>query len=132
MSVNLNASSNNSKNDAQLRSQRLVSVDTLRGLVMVLMTLDHTRNFFSNVGFNPLDLEQSNIPLFFTRWITHLCAPSFIFLAGVAAYLSLKRGKTKQELASFLFIRGFWLIFLELTVVQGYFILKMPFIVSKV
>lgn len=118
MSINLNTSSNNSINDAQLRTKRLISVDTLRGLVMILMTLDHTRDFFSNVSFNPLDLEQSNIFLFFTRWITHLCAPSFIFLAGVAAYLSLKRGKTQRELARFLFIRGFWLIFLELTVVS--------------
>ncbi len=118
MSINLNTSSNNFKNDAQLRNKRLVSVDTLRGLVMILMTLDHTRNFFSNISFNPLDLEQSNIPLFLTRWITHLCAPSFVFLAGVAAYLSLKRGKTQQQLARFLFIRGFWLIFLELTVVS--------------
>lgn len=118
MSINLNTFSNNFKNDAQLRNKRLVSVDTLRGLVMILMTLDHTRNFFSNISFNPLDLEQSNIPLFLTRWITHLCAPSFVFLAGVAAYLSLKRGKTQQQLARFLFIRGLWLIFLELTVVS--------------
>ena len=118
MDINSNVSSSSPKNDDQFKIKRLVSIDLLRGLVMVLMTLDHTRDFFSNVGFNPLDIEQSNIPLFLTRWITHLCAPSFVFLAGVAAYLSLQRGKTKQELARFLLIRGFWLIFLELTVVS--------------
>ncbi|MEA5597708.1 DUF1624 domain-containing protein [Rivularia sp. UHCC 0363] len=118
MHLNPNTSINDSKNQDQSKIKRIVSVDLLRGLVMVLMTLDHTRDFFSNVRFNPLDIDQSNIFLFLTRWITHLCAPSFIFLAGVAAYLSLKRGKTKQQLARFLLIRGFWLIFLELTIVS--------------
>ena len=118
MSISSNIFSNNLKNDNQSLTQRLISIDLLRGLVMILMTLDHTRNFFSNVGFNALDLNQSNIPLFLTRWVTHLCAPSFIFLAGIAACLSLKRGKTKPQLAHFLLIRGFWLIFLELTVVS--------------
>ena len=118
MNINSNISEDKAKKDPQLKIKRLVSIDLLRGLVMVLMTLDHTRAFFSNVGFNPLDIEQSNIPLFLTRWITHLCAPSFVFLAGIAAYLSLQRGKTKPELARFLLIRGFWLIFLELTLVS--------------
>ncbi|MDJ0697497.1 heparan-alpha-glucosaminide N-acetyltransferase domain-containing protein [Mastigocoleus sp. MO_188.B34] len=118
MGFNLDTSSNNPKNDDQLKIKRLVSVDLLRGLVMALMTLDHTRAFFSNASFNPLDIEKSNIPLFFTRWITHLCAPSFILIAGIAAYLSLQRGKTKKQLSRFLVIRGFWLIFLELTVVS--------------
>ena len=118
MPISSNISSNSPKNDSQPRTQRLVSIDLLRGLVMILMTLDHTRDFFSNVGFNPLDLNQSNIPLFLTRWITHLCATSFILLAGLAAFLSLKRGKTKAQLARFLVIRGFWLIFLELTVIS--------------
>ncbi len=85
---------------------------------MVLMTLDHVRGFFSNADFNPLDLTQSNIPLFLTRWVTHLCAPTFIFLAGISAYLSLKRGKTKQQLSRFLLLRGLWLVFLDLTVVR--------------
>ena len=99
-------------------SKRIVSIDLLRGLVMVLMVLDHTRIFFSNVGFNPLDLTQSNPILFLTRWVTHLCATSFIFLAGVSVYLSLKRGKTKVEMSRFLLIRGLWLIFLELTIIS--------------
>ena len=118
MPISSPLSSYNLKNDHQPLTQRLVSIDLLRGLVMVLMTLDHTRNFFSNVDFNPLDIERSNLPLFLTRWITHLCAPSFIFLAGLAAFLSLKRGKTKPQLARFLLIRGFWLIFLDLTLVS--------------
>ena len=118
MPISSNISSNSPKNDNQPIIQRLVSIDLLRGLVMILMTLDHTRDFFSNVGFNPLDLNQSNIPLFLTRWITHLCATSFILLAGLAAFLSLKRGKTKPQLTRFLLIRGCWLIFLELTVVS--------------
>jgi len=100
------------------RTKRLVSIDLLRGLVMVLMALDHVRGFFSNPGFNPLDIDQSNAPLFFTRWVTHLCAPSFILLAGIAAYLSLQRRKNKKELSKFLLIRGVWLIFLDLTVVS--------------
>jgi uncharacterized membrane protein len=113
-----NPLSHDSQNDDQHLIKRIVSIDLLRGLVMVLMTLDHTRDFFSNVHFNALDIEQSNLPLFLTRWITHLCAPSFIFLAGLAAHLSLKRGKTKPELSRFLLLRGFWLIFLELTIVS--------------
>ncbi|NEQ35850.1 MAG: DUF1624 domain-containing protein [Okeania sp. SIO3I5] len=107
-----------SKNPNQNRTPRILSIDILRGLVMVLMTLDHVRTFFSNANFNPLDLTESNIPLFLTRWITHLCAPTFIFLAGIGAYLSLKRGKTKQQLCRFLLLRGLWLVFLDLTVVR--------------
>ncbi|NES04981.1 MAG: DUF1624 domain-containing protein [Okeania sp. SIO2F4] len=107
-----------SKNQNQDRIPRVISIDILRGLVMVLMTLDHVRSFFSNADFNPLDLTQTNIPLFLTRWITHLCAPTFIFLAGIGAYLSLKRGKTKQQLSRFLLLRGLWFIFLDLTVVR--------------
>ncbi|NES20883.1 MAG: DUF1624 domain-containing protein [Symploca sp. SIO3E6] len=100
------------------RTKRLVSIDLLRGLVMLLMALDHVRGFFSNPGFNPLDLEQSNPPLFFTRWLTHLCAPSFILLAGIAAYLACQRRTNKKELSRFLLIRGVWLIFLDLTVIS--------------
>jgi uncharacterized membrane protein len=97
---------------------RLDSVDLLRGLVMVLMALDHTRDFFhagALQGIDPLDLEKTTVPLFFTRWITHFCAPVFVFLAGTGAFLSTTRGKSKSELSWFLFTRGFWLIFLELT-----------------
>ena len=85
---------------------------------MVLMALDHTRDFYSNVKFDPLDLTQTNPALFLTRWITHLCAPNFILLAGVAAFLTRTRGKTTRELSWFLFSRGLWLAFLEVTWVR--------------
>jgi uncharacterized membrane protein len=93
---------------------RLESVDILRGAIMILMALDHTRDFFGKPGISPTDLAQTTIPLFFTRWITHFCAPVFFLLTGTGAYLSLRR-KSKRELSRFLFTRGLWLIFLELT-----------------
>jgi uncharacterized membrane protein len=102
-------------------SSRLDSVDLLRGLVMVLMALDHTRDFFHNgiyQGIEPLDLNKTTIPLFFTRWITHFCAPVFVFLAGTGAFLSTTRGKSKRDLSWFLFTRGLWLVLLELTWVR--------------
>src|SRR6266700_3015399 len=97
---------------------RLDSVDLLRGLVMVLMALDHTRGFFSNASFNPLDLDRTNVPLFLTRWLTHYCAPVFVFLAGAGAFLSKTRGRTTRELSWFLLTRGLWLVFLEVTVIR--------------
>jgi uncharacterized membrane protein len=94
---------------------RLESVDILRGVVMILMTLDHTRDFLGVTGVSPTNLTQTTIPLFFTRWITHFCAPVFFLLTGTGAYLSLRR-KSKRQLSQFLFTRGLWLIFLELTI----------------
>jgi uncharacterized membrane protein len=82
------------------------------------MALDHVRDFFSYYRFDPLDLTQTNALLFMTRWITHLCAPVFVFLAGTGAFLSGSRGKTKPELAKFLLTRGLWLIVLEFTVIR--------------
>jgi uncharacterized membrane protein len=102
-------------------STRLRSIDALRGLVIVLMALDHVRAFFTDVRFDPLDLSQTTTALFVTRWITHLCAPTFVFLAGVSAYL-MSRRMSRTELGRFLFSRGAWLIALEFTVVQfGWF-----------
>lgn len=97
---------------------RLDSVDLLRGLIMVLMALDHVRDFFTNVPFDPLDLRNTTPALFFTRWITHLCAPTFAFLAGTGAFLAMVRGKTKTELSWFLLSRGLWLALLEVTWVR--------------
>jgi uncharacterized membrane protein len=97
---------------------RLDSVDLLRGVVMVLMALDHVRDYFTDVRFYPLDLTRTNLLLYMTRWITHFCAPVFVFLAGTGAFLSLTRGKSVPELSRFLFTRGLWLVFVELTVVR--------------
>jgi uncharacterized membrane protein len=97
--------------------ERTRSIDALRGIVMVLMVLDHARDFF--VGFNgsPTNLATTTVPLFLTRWVTHYCAPTFVLLAGTAAYLhSRKHGLPKTR--RFLLTRGVWLIFLELTVVR--------------
>jgi uncharacterized membrane protein len=96
---------------------RLVSVDLVRGLVMILMALDHVRDFFSDRLFlDPTDLKTTTPAVFLTRWVTHFCAPTFIFLAGAAAFLSGTRGKTRPALSWFLLTRGLWLAFLEVTV----------------
>lgn len=97
---------------------RLASIDALRGLVMVLMALDHTRDFFSNYSGNPVDPATTTTALFVTRWITHLCAPVFVFLAGTGAFLYGQRGRSTRELSGFLASRGLWLILLELTLVR--------------
>jgi uncharacterized membrane protein len=97
---------------------RLVSVDLLRGVVMVIMALDHTRDYFSASRVNPLDPDKTTLALYLTRWVTHFCAPTFVFLAGTGAFLSLGRGKPRAELSSFLLKRGLFLVVLEVTVVR--------------
>ena len=99
---------------------RVDSIDLLRGIVMVVMMLDHTRDYVHNAvfQFDALDPTRTNVVLYFTRWITHFCAPVFVFLAGTGAYLQFARGKSKRELSRFLVTRGLWLILLEVTLVR--------------
>ncbi|MEO8505710.1 MAG: heparan-alpha-glucosaminide N-acetyltransferase domain-containing protein [Acidobacteriota bacterium] len=95
---------------------RLASIDVLRGIVMILMAIDHTRDFFGHPG-NPTDLATTTTGLFFTRWITHLCAPTFFLLTGLGAGLS-RRHRSTGHLAMHLLRRGAWLLVLELVVVR--------------
>src|SRR6202048_1988898 len=101
---------------------RIQSVDAIRGAIMILMAIDHIRDYIarSAMQFLPSDLTRTTAAIFFTRWITHLCAPIFMLTAGLGAFLWMSRGhRTKGELARFLISRGVWLIFLELTVLRA-------------
>jgi uncharacterized membrane protein len=95
---------------------RFDGIDFLRGLVMAIMVLDHARDFFGGSSMNPRDVHDAG--LFVTRWVTHFCAPIFVFLAGVSAFLYGNRGRTKAEVARFLLTRGLWLMIIEITVVR--------------
>src|SRR5215216_3058353 len=104
--------------DLRLPKLRIQSIDILRGAVMLIMALDHVRDFFHIHGAdqNPVDLTTTTTALYFTRWITHFCAPVFVFLSGLSAYLS-SRNKTKAEASGFLAKRGIWLVIVEMTLV---------------
>lgn len=110
--------SKNQLPDQSTKSSRIESIDCLRGLVAVIMVLDHIRSAIHNSSFLPTDLTQTNLPLFMTRWITHFCAPVFVFLAGVSVYLALQRGKTKKDMSKFLLKRGLILIILDIAYVS--------------
>lgn len=101
-----------------LPTNRIASIDILRGLIMIIMALDHTRDYFHSTAMtaDPLDPATTTAALFFTRWITHFCAPVFLLLSGLSAYLSSQR-KTRAEASAFLIKRGVWLILAEVTIV---------------
>jgi len=101
------------------KNKRIESIDLLRGIVIIIMALDHVRDYFhaGNFLYEPNDLSQTTIAVFFTRWVTHFCAPVFVFLAGTSTFLVGER-KTKKELAAFLLKRGLWLMLLEVVVIS--------------
>jgi uncharacterized membrane protein len=103
----------------QARS-RLQQIDILRGAIMIIMALDHVRDFFHSaaLAFPPENLSRTTPAIFFTRWITHFCAPVFMFTAGLGAFLWMQRGRSRSQLSRFLLTRGLWLIVLELTVAR--------------
>ncbi|KZN35233.1 hypothetical protein N480_19505 [Pseudoalteromonas luteoviolacea S2607] len=97
---------------------RLISLDVLRGIIIVLMALDHTRHYWAITPFLPTDLDHTSPAWFFTRWITHFCAPLFVFLTGISAYLYREKVQSKLLLRNYLLSRGLWLILLEVTVIN--------------
>jgi uncharacterized membrane protein len=104
---------------AAATSARIVSVDLLRGLIMIVMALDHVRDYFTPYPWDPTDLSKASAALFLTRWITHYCAPIFVFLAGTSAYLYRRNsGCSRAHLQWFLVTRGLWLVLLEVTLIS--------------
>jgi uncharacterized membrane protein len=97
---------------------RVQTVDVVRGLVMVIMALDHIREFWSLTPERPEDVAHASVLLFFTRWVTHFCAPTFVFLSGVSVFLLLQKLQSRGRVSRFLLTRGLWLIFLELVVIN--------------
>lgn len=113
-------------------ASRLDSVDLLRGIIMVVMSLDHLREYLTYLTFTPENLSRTWPALFFTRWITHFCAPLFFFLAGTGAYLARSRGRSGAQLAHFLWTRGLWLVAVEFVVVDFGFTFQPGFVLGGV
>jgi len=107
-------------------SSRIQSVDAIRGAVMILMALDHIRDFInaSAMQFSPTDLTRTTAAIFFTRWITHFCAPLFAFTAGIGAFFWLRHDRTRAQLSRFLVSRGLWLMLLEVTLLRFILLLQ--------
>src|SRR5258708_13180470 len=101
-------------------NRRIDSIDAVRGLIMIIMALDHVRDFIHRgaMSSSPTNLATTTPVLFMTRWVTHFCAPVFMFTAGLGAFLWWQRGRTRRELSIFLLTRGAWLVVLELTVMR--------------
>src|SRR5882757_4705737 len=102
----------------QAQNSRILSVDFMRGLALVVMAIDHSRDFLSNIPFEPEDITHTFPALFFTRWITHFCAPLFFFVAGTGAYLLRSKTNTVSTASRFLWTRGLWLVLLEFTIID--------------
>lgn len=100
--------------------KRITSIDFTRGLVMIIMALDHTRDLMHTTALtqNPTDVTTTTPLLFFTRWVTHFCAPTFVFLAGISAYIAFSRKKDLKASRNFLITRGLWLVVVEFTIVN--------------
>lgn len=99
-------------------TQRIHSIDILRGFVILLMSLGHFRHYMFSLDYNPMDLSQTTAPDFFMRWITHICAPAFVFLAGVSIYIVYSKADRIRSVTIFLLKRGLWLILLEITLLN--------------
>ncbi|WP_431126787.1 DUF1624 domain-containing protein [Flagellimonas flava] len=111
-----------------VRRKRIKSIDMLRGLVMIIMALDHVRDYFHADAyfFDPSDLTQTNVPLFWTRFVTHFCAPVFVFLAGTSAFFVGQR-RNKKSLSVWLLKRGIWLIIAEFTIIKLAWMFKLDY-----
>ena len=101
---------------AERATSRITSIDIVRGAVMILMALDHVRDYVTSARFPPEDLTRSSVALFATRWVTHFCAPTFFLLAGVGIGIALNRGTPPARMSRYLVTRGLWLLLLELVI----------------
>ena len=109
---------------------RLQALDILRGLVIVIMALDHIRDYTHESGYayDPVDYRFAPLIVYLSRWITHFCAPTFVFLAGVSMWLQAAKGKNTPRLSAFLIKRGLWIVLLEATVISFGWAFTVPYL----